>query len=401
MRTRDAMEESELAVLEPYATMSRGAKREHPEPESNFRTHFQRDWNRVIHSRAFRKLEYKTQVMPFGMGSDISRNRLTHTLEAIQVGLAMARILGLNEDLVMGIVMAHDLGHPPFGHDGEVALNELCDGHFNHNVHSLRIVRELENRYTHFEGLNLTLDLLEGLEKHHTDYDQVGSYIFNPGLAPSLEAQVSNLADTIAYRAHDIEDALESGILAESDFEELHLWQQVLVNIHSADELSEEPPRRQALISRYAIDLMIRDVVETTSTALESEQIRTREDVQNHPDQIVSFSPAMKALQTELGDFLYNRLYRHPRVVRATSKGKLIIRHLFARYCSEPAVLPLEVQNRLAAHGTGGDGAINTLEDRLVVADFIAGMTDRFAMREHDSHFGTDYSSGYVEALQM
>src|SRR5687767_9762396 len=220
LRDRLTMEDIEDRSLSPWSVRSRGARRLHSEPAPEFRTHFQRDWNRVLHSRAFRKLEAKTQVLPYGVGSDFVRNRLTHTLEATQIGMGIARALGVNEDVVHAVVLAHDVGHPPFGHKGEDELHACC-GHFNHNEHSLRIVTEVEKRYPDFPGLNLTEDVLEAIEKHETDFDRIGTYRFRPDLGPTIEAQIGNFADTIAYRAHDIEDAIESRVVKEEEFRHL------------------------------------------------------------------------------------------------------------------------------------------------------------------------------------
>ena len=234
IRTREKLEEQERQVLAPFAVFSDtvGADgREHPEDAPSDRTHFQRDWHRITHSRAFRKLEYKTQVFVFGEGGemgDVVRNRLTHTLEVSQIATSICRTLGLNEDLANAIALAHDLGHTPFGHSGEFKLRELAQS-FNHNDHSLKIVRQLEHRYPDFDGLNLTLPTLAGIEKHDTPFDKTLTNHFFPSQGPSIEAQVVSIADQIAYRSHDVEDSIVTGILALADFHSagLLLWSEV------------------------------------------------------------------------------------------------------------------------------------------------------------------------------
>jgi len=370
LRTRAVLERLERLRLAPYATRSAGAKREHREPPPGTRTEFERDWNRILHSRAFRRLEYKTQVLPFGVGSDFVRNRLTHTLEAMQIGIGIARALGLNEDLVEAIVMAHDLGHTPFGHKGEEELAR-CSGDFNHNAHSLRIVRELEHRYPDFPGLNLTLPTLEGIEKHNTDYDTPGAAGFFAGESPSLEAQVAGMADTIAYRAHDIEDAIESGIVPARRFERVPFWREALRSV----------PRMErsgvwfAQVSRSAISRMITDAIRASDARIRRHRVRTLADVRRCRVPLVGFSPRMERLQKDLAAFLMDEFYLSPQVVRACKRGTDVIRSLFTVYTETPRMLPRKVQAEIRAAGRD--------RSRRIVADYIAGMTDRFAMAEH------------------
>jgi dGTPase len=375
IRDRSDLEDVEDRALVAWAVRSRGAGRVHEEEPPAYRTHFQRDWNRVLHSRAFRKLEYKTQVLPFGVGSDFVRNRLTHTLEAAQIGVGIARALGLNEDLVQAIVLAHDLGHPPFGHKGEDELHACC-GHFNHNEHSLRIVTEVEQRYPDFAGLNLTLDVLEGIEKHETDYDRIGRYRFSPDRGPGLEAQVGNVADTIAYRAHDIEDGLGSGILKEGDFAGIRFWKRLSGELRGG----MRPSMRQARVTRKAINVMVEDVVGETARRLTGARTGSLDDVRAARTPLSGFSQEMAAEQRELGAFLMQHFYLSARVKDTCAAGSRVIRKLFEKYLTEPALLP-EVERKQMDHAKGKDR-------ELLVAHWIAGMTDRYALLEYERVFG-------------
>ena len=280
LRDTKRLDELEDLTLAPYAVHSRDSLgREHDEPVDPSRTPFQRDWHRITHCRAFRKLEFKTQVFVHGEGGehgDVVRNRLTHTLECTQIATSIARSLGLNEDLANAVALAHDLGHTPFGHSGELELKELVPS-FNHNVHSLRIVRELEMRYPAFPGLNLTRDTLEGIEKHETEYDQIGSFEFSPGLMPPLEAQVASVADTIAFKAHDVEDSLVSGVLCLRDFDsaQLRLWREAFEPLREIDR----PQVQMAQLSRRLIHLMISDVRAETVERLQDAGIVSLQQV--------------------------------------------------------------------------------------------------------------------------
>jgi dGTPase len=374
-RSRSDLESLEDRSLAPWALRSRDSRRIYDEPPPELRTHFQRDWNRILHCRAFRKLEYKTQVLPYGLGSDFVRNRLTHTLEATQIGRGIARALGLNEDLVEAIVLAHDLGHPPFGHKGEDELSAIC-GHFNHNEHSLRIVTEVEARYPGFPGLNLTVDVLEGIEKHETDFDRIGSYRFNPRQAPGLEALVANMADMIAYRAHDIEDGLESRTISEADFDGLEFWEEVAEGLPAG----LRPSTRLAQITRRAIALMAEDVVTEAARRLEAAGVKGTSEVRAARGALIGWSKGMAERQRALGARLMERFYLSARVKEACGVGSKVIRALYERYLREPGLLPEQERARLSkAEGK---------EQELVVAHWIAGMTDRYALREYERVFG-------------
>jgi len=378
---RDATElmEREAAVLAPYAVHSKDcAGREYPEPEAEARTPFQRDWHRITHSQGFRKLEFKTQVFVYGEGGeygDVIRNRLTHTLEVSQIATSLARSLGLNEDLASAVALAHDLGHTPFGHSGEEELKTLVPT-FNHNVHSLRIVRELERRYPGFPGLNLTLDTLEGIEKHETDYDRVGSFKYNPGLMPPLEAQVVSVSDITAFRAHDVEDSLVTGILKPEDYRAagLLLWDQTYEPLQDIADCRV----RMAQLARGLIDTLVADVRAETQHRLTEAGIHALQQVREFPGNLVGFSRELAGHLSALGEFLYEYFYRNWRIVRMTNKGKMMVRRLFEEYCAHPEILPAEVARDYSSAARRGKE-----EARLVLADYVAGMTDRYATEEY------------------
>jgi len=376
VRTRTDLEEREAQNLSDLAALSRDATRpEGPnvDPPPTSRTHFQRDWNRVMHSEAFRKLEYKTQVFPFGEGLDVTRTRLTHTLEVSQIAGAICVALGLNHDLAQAIALAHDLGHPPFGHSGEDVLRDFAG--FNHNAHGLRIVTELEHRYP-FRGLNLTTVVLEGMEKHDVEFGRLASYYWFRGESPTLESQVASAADVIAYRSHDVEDALTSGILTKDDFRAAHLalW----------DELESKVERypeeiRTAQTTRTLIDLFISDMLAETERRLQASSVRCARDVRHHPQALVWFSEDFDRRHNELGAFLRETFYQHYKIMRMTDKGKRVIRALIDEYQKNPNLLPPDVQKQFAV-----------AEPKSVIADYIAGMTDRYAVREYARLFDPD-----------
>jgi len=374
LRKRPDLERREADQLSVLAVRSSEAVRIHGpgvDPPPSTRTHFQRDWNRVMHSEAFRKLEYKTQVFPFGEGLDVTRTRLTHTLEVSQIAQAICVALGLNDDLVRAIALAHDLGHPPFGHSGEDVLRELAG--FNHNAHGLRIVTELERRYP-FPGLNLTTVVLEGMEKHDADFGILADYGFFRDQGPTLESQVASLADVIAYRSHDIEDALNSGILTKDDFRDagLDLWDEL--EAHVAD-LPEEI--RTAQTTRALINLFISDVLAETQARLSRTGATSVADVRTAREPLVSCSPDFDHKQHRLGEFLREAFYKHYKIMRMTDKGQRVIRALIGAYQDNPRLLPPDVQVRY-----------EEAEDRnAVLADVIAGMTDRYAVVEYTRLF--------------
>jgi dGTPase len=376
MLTRQQLEDIELQHLAPYAVKSRLSRgRAHPEPEHLYRTAFQRDRDRIIHTSAFRRLEYKTQVFVNYEG-DYYRTRLTHTIETAQVARTMARALGANEDLTEAVSLGHDLGHTPFGHSGEAALNELMQGHggFNHTDQSLRIVEQLEQRYPAFPGLNLTWEVREGIAKHATEYDLTEAQEYEPGRKSSLEGQLVNAADEIAYTTHDLDDGLRSELLRVRDLRDLQLWQEAFGTLGIQEGSFTEMSRRQ--IVRYLINREVTDVIATINNRLQELKINSPESVRSAPVNLVGFSSEMQRRNRQLKDFLLDRLYRHYRVMRMQVKAQRLIRHLFRAYLNEPRQLPMEIQARFAEESP-----------ERVVCDYIAGMTDRFAIQEHRKLF--------------
>jgi dGTPase len=375
-RVRQDLENNEHALLASYGLKSDQSRgRFHDEPESASRTAYQRDRDRIIHTTAFRRLEYKTQVFIFYEG-DHYRTRLTHTLEVTQLGRSIARSLGANEDLTEAICLAHDLGHPPFGHAGEHALNYLMKdyGGFNHNTQSYRIVTELENRYPDFMGLNLTYETREGMIKHETEYDKSDAAGFEPDKRASLEAQISNLADEIAYNAHDLEDGLRAGLFTPFDLQHLVIWQRLQEQINWHDHRFTELERRE--IIRELIGMMVTDVVQQTADNLAAHKVDTPLSIQLLPVNLVEYSADFGRHIRELKDFLYQRMYRHYRLMRMQTKAENFISEIFDAYIKEPGMLPEQTQQRMAS------GSLHR-----VVTDYIAGMTDRYALDEWEKLF--------------
>jgi dGTPase len=375
--TRQQLEELEDQFLAPYGVRSKDSKgRAHPEDEPDYRTVFQRDRDRILHTTAFRRLEYKTQVF-INYEGDYYRTRLTHTLEVAQIGRSVARALGANEDLVETICLAHDLGHPPFGHSGERELARMMVdlGGFNHNHHSFRIVTELEKRYPEFDGLNLTWEVLEGIIKHETEYDVSEAADFDPNLRGHLEAQIANAADELAYTAHDLDDGLRSGMITPDDLAGISLWEVINESIgrrrsDTLDELS-----RHRLIRRL-INIEITDLTQSIDRMIRRSGIKNVEELQKLPYNVVGFSEDMHRRNRELKDFLYKNLYNHYRVVRMAVKAERIIESLFNAFIEEPTILPDSFQKMIDEKG---------LEQ--TVCYYIAGMTDRFAIDEYQKLF--------------
>lgn len=379
MTTRNALEAIEDQSLAAYALRSKNSRgRIFPEDEPDYRTCFQRDRDRILHTTAFRRLEYKTQVF-INYEGDYYRTRLTHTLEVTQIGRTIARALSANEDLVEAVCMAHDLGHPAFGHSGETTLNRLMkdNGGFDHNKQSLRIVTKLENRYPEFPGLNLSWEVLEGIVKHETEYDRSDASEFNPDLRGSIEAQITNVADELAYTAHDLDDGLRSGLITVGMLDGIELWEIMRTSInwqgHNLDDLT-----RHRLIRRL-IGMEVTDSVNNTQIKLRESGVKSVDDFQRLSYNVVSFSDEMRRRNRELKDFLFTNLYRHYRVVRMAVKAEQIITNLFNAYRSEPTILPKQVQQFLKER---------SLE--RVICDYIAGMTDRFAIEEYRKIFDPD-----------
>ena len=376
---RQVLEAREAAALAPFAMPSRASRgRRHAEKEHPFRMVFQRDRDRIIHSTAFRRLEYKTQVFVNHEG-DYYRTRLTHTMEAAQVTRTLARVLGLNEDLAEAVALAHDLGHTPFGHAGERTLDRLMQpfGGFEHNAQSLRIVEVLEERYPRFRGLNLSWEVREGIVKHSTRYDRPQVAEYDASLAPCLEAQIVDFADEIAYTAHDVDDGLESRMLDPDGLATVPLWADAQAAVtRTAPGASPTVLRYQAV--RWLIDAMASDLVESILTRIREEGIDSLDAVRAVKPRLVEFSPAMTERQRALKAFLYADLYTHHRVTRMTQKADRIMSALFEVYMHEPRQLPPHTVRRVAEEGESVP---------RVVADYIAGMTDRFALEEYKKLF--------------
>jgi dGTPase len=374
--TREQLEDIESRTLAPYGIRSKTSRgRLFPEDEPDYRTRFQRDRDRILHTTAFRRLEYKTQVF-INYEGDYYRTRLTHTLEVAQIGRTIALALGANETITEAICLAHDLGHPPFGHSGETSLSRLMRdvGGFDHNKQSFRIVTELERRYPEFPGLNLSWEVLEGIVKHETEYDISDARDFNPELRGSIEAQISNVADELTYTAHDLDDGLRSGMISADMLDGIALWE-ILMKSVGWDGSNLDDLTRHRLVRRL-IGIEVNDLVSATDMRLRESGVRSVDELQRLPYNVVGFSEEMRRRNRELKDFLFNNLYRHYRVMRMAVKAERILGDLFGAYRSEPAILPRHVQELIAER---------SLE--RTVCDYIAGMTDRFAIEEHQKLF--------------
>jgi dGTPase len=378
---RHAFEALEDVALAPYGMRSRDSRgRVYPEPEHAFRLAFQRDRDRIIHSTAFRRLEYKTQVFVNHEG-DYYRTRLTHTMEAAQIARTVAQAVRVNQDLAEAVALAHDLGHTPFGHAGERVLHELMAAHggFEHNAQSLRIVDVLEERYPTFTGLNLTWEVREGIVKHSLPYDKPLARDFEPGTAPCLEAQIVDYADEIAYNSHDIDDGLKSGLLTPDQLRDVTLWRETF------DPIRERFPEAGFRIWRYQvqralINRFVTDLIDSIVRRLREGNLTSVVAVRAHGRPIATFSDELEARRLELKAFLMENLYRHYRVVRMGAKAQKIMTELFNAYMAEPAQLPPHI----AARWKRGAAPAR------VIADYIAGMTDRFAVDEYKKLFDPD-----------
>lgn len=393
--------------LAPYAcdpAKTRG-RRFHQAPAPT-RTEYQRDRDRIVHSTAFRRLVYKTQVFLNHEG-DLFRTRLTHSLEVAQLGRSMARSLGLNEDLVEAIALAHDLGHTPFGHAGQDALNGcMADfGGFEHNLQSLRVVDHLEERYPEFDGLNLTFETREGILKHcsrhhaeqleQAEPNGVGQR-FLQRTQPSLEAQLCNLADEIAYNAHDIDDGVRSGLITLAQLEQVSLFDDFKrQTLAEHPHLQDKAQGRRLLYEsiRRMLSAQVYDVIRATRSALQRAQ-PDAVDAARHLPALVQFSAEMRSQSQALKSFLLQKLYRHPQVLDTTGQGQQVVRDLFACYLAQPDHMP-EGHHRSLASARGYESLSERALPR-VVADYIAGMTDRFALREHERLTGSRLRLGPV-----
>jgi dGTPase len=367
----------EQEALAPYAMQTRLSRgRHHAEDPHAYRSLYERDRDRIVHSTAFRRLMYKTQVLVTST-NDHHRTRLTHTLEVAQISRTIARQLGLNEDLTEAIALAHDLGHPPFGHAGEQALDDCMKGHggFEHNRHGLRIVTELEYRYAGFPGLNLSTEVLESLERRSKrGADDHSPKITNSG-QPLLEAQVVDVTDSLAYDTHDVDDALGVGLIRLEDLAAVEFWRRALERVKQRHpELS--PIQLQPTVVRALIDWQVTDLLEHTRKRLIQEKIRTVEDVRASRGRIVEPGSEVRELKTGLEEFLHRRVYSHYKVQRMAGKGRRILQSLFAEFCRRPELLPDRYAERAR------DGQL-----QRTVCDYVAGMTDRYAQQEYQSLF--------------
>lgn len=368
MRTGDLL-------LAPYAMKcSRSRGRVHREAEHPYRSAYQRDRDRIVHSAAFRRLEYKTQVFVIHE-SDYYRTRLTHSIEVSQIARTIAGALGLNQDLVEAVALAHDLGHTPFGHAGEEALNGLMagEGGFNHNRHGLRVVDQLEDKYPDFPGLNLTYEVREGIIRHSTAFDRTEKVAgFPDNEIPLLETQVVDIADEIAYDNHDLDDGLASGLINEEELEKLPIWDKMSSGIKS----QTCGQKRKYLAIRSMINMQVTDLIEATRRRIAAMGLKSERDVRRAGEKAVVFSAAMMRLRRPLRDFLMDNLYHHYRVMRMSNKARRFITELFNLYAESPGQLPPAEQAKMGTYGR-----------KQVVCDYIAGMTDRYALDEYKKLF--------------
>lgn len=377
--TRLELEQRERQTLATYAQFSADTRgRHYKEAPPEWRTQYQRDRDRVIHSRAFRRLEYKTQVFLNGSGDHL-RTRLTHTMEVAAISRNITRALRLNEDLTETIALAHDLGHSPFGHKGEEVLNKLMKKHggFEHNQQSLRIVEELEQKYPGFPGLNLSWEVREGLQKHYTAYDHPSKRKGFDAKSSSLEAQVANLADEITYYSHDLDDGLESGLLTEKQLvRDVALWREATRTVEKQfGKLAEES--RRYFIIRCLIDDHVKDVVETTEKLIEKSGVKSADDVRLQPKPLVQYSPQRRALNLELREYLYENLYYNPSVHNPNLRAVRMLGELFNYYIEHPKEIGERSRKRMRKVGT-----------HRAVCDYLSGMTDRYAIQDHHRIFG-------------
>jgi dGTPase len=378
-KTREGMEASERAVLAPFAEKSGDSRgRKYSEPSHAFRTEFQRDRARIIHSRAFRRMEYKTQVFLNGTGDHL-RTRLTHSIEVASISRTVARALGLNEDLAEVIALAHDLGHAPFGHSGEEMLAECMRDHggFDHNRQSVRVVELLEDPYPNFPGLNLTFEVREGLRKHgafHGMEERTGPQI-RPALqsyrCPSLEAQVADLADEITYYSHDLDDAVDFEILNAAQLEENEVWRRSLRAVLARYPDGREPELHK-LIIRDIIDTEVRDLVSTSAKSIANAGVQSADEVRQQSVPLICYSDDFFQANRDLREFLYQNVYYDSRVSEVNRRACEMLRQVFQVYLADPDKLGETAAKRIEVEGL-----------HRTVCDYIAGMTDRYLMEEH------------------
>lgn len=393
MRTRQDIEMMEDKMLVPYAMKSKDSGgRKYAEDQHEIRTCYQRDRDRVIHSEAFRKLEYKTQVFVIYEG-DYYRTRLTHTIEVAQIARTIGRNLQLNEDLIEAIALAHDLGHPPFGHAGEKALNHIMASakprlKFNHNQRSFDIVAGLEKRYPDFDGLNLTKEVLVGILKHSTGYDKPGDSHYNKFVdeGPTLEAKVVDIADSLAYLSHDIDDGITSRCITGEDLKASRLWNKAGKRVDPQLEIKDKEIFKYQIV-KVLIDMQMKDLLSFSRKKLEKLNFKSSKEVKrymykNPSRSVVVFSPSMEKERKALQKVLEEKLYQHYRVIRMTDKARRIIKDLFKVYMKTPEQLPEKIYHRARKHTKN--------QKYKIICNHIASMTDRFAIDEHKRLFDPD-----------
>jgi dGTPase len=379
IHSRTEREALEAQWLAPYAAKSAQSHgRKYGESRHDYRAEFQRDRDRVLHSKSFRRLEYKTQVFVHGT-ADHYRTRLTHTMEMAAAGRTIARALRANEDLTEAIALAHDIGHSPFGHVGEQALNELMrnEGGFDHNVQSCRAVEIIEQRYPDFPGLNLTWEVRAGLRKHQAATP--GAELDGRPIGPfqCVEAQIADIADDLTYHAHDVDDACEAGLITELQLCELELWRKAAERARS--QFPNMSPDRQADATiRCLLDIQVEDVIHTSASLLEKHKPGSPAEVMHRPERVVAFSPAMKAMLEPFRAFLYRDVYYHSAVSKSSGEAVNMMRRLFLFYIQHPDTMGRKARARLDQEGLW-----------RTVCDYIAGMTDRYALEEY-LKFGLD-----------
>jgi dGTPase len=377
--TRSELEARERQTLAPYAQFCAASRgRRHPEEPAEWRTDYQRDRDRVIHSRAFRRLEYKTQVFLDGTG-DHFRTRLTHTMEVAAIARNIARALRLNEDLTETIALAHDLGHSAFGHKGEEVLSRLMKDHggFEHNRQSLRIVELLEQKYPRFPGLNLTWEVREGLAKHATEYDRPGKRPEFKFRSPSLEAQVANLADEITYYSHDLDDGLTARLFTEKQlYRDVRIWREAAKRVRREYGGLPDECRRYFII-RCLIDGQVKDVVNTTEKRICASGVASADAVRQQPKPLVQYSARRRQSNLALRTYLYKNLYYNPEVHLPNRRAVQMLKNLFDYYLEHPQELGEQARKRARQDGP-----------HRAICDYLAGMTDRYATLEHQRLFG-------------
>jgi len=378
---KHSWQDYEEKILSPLAMKSKYSRgRKYYEKEHPYRSLYQRDRDRIVHSAAFRRLEYKTQVFVYHEG-DYFRTRLTHTLEVAQIARTISRNLRLNDDLTEAIALAHDVGHTPFGHAVESVLNELMagDGGFNHNEQGLRVVDFLEEKYPSFKGLNLSWETREGIIKHSMNVSKAfaARYAeFNPAEQPSLETQVMDVSDEIAYDNHDIDDGIKSGLIFEEDLRKSsRLWNMIYKKV-KAEHANLNSNLRVYLMIRNLINTQVTDLIENTFRNVSKLKISTFKDVLKCEERIVSFSDEMNSLRRELREFLFDNLYCHWRVLRMTDKATRFVSALFDIYFHNPQLLPPPFRDETESKGV-----------KRAICDYLAGMTDRYALEEYKKFF--------------